>query len=471
MKTLNKFAIVIIIILTQQFIFSSAFAQTPKIFKYQAVLRDTGGNIITANTDITVRIYDAIDSNTPVWSETHGSVQPSSQGIINLQIGSLQILDIDWSNGEYFIGITINSDPEMGRSQLLAVPYALNAKYAETADYNGLYNLPLFFDGDYNSLLNKPTIFSGSYTDLTNKPALFSGSYADLTGTPTLFSGSYTDLTNKPALFSGSYTDLSNKPSLFSGSFADLTSKPTSISGYGILDAFDGNWSSLTGTVPNISIFTNNAGYLTGTWTGSSSITTLGTITTGTWTGSAIGASYIGNLPASQITSGTFGNSLINWAAPNAIGSTTANAGSFTTLSANNGLSVSAGTVNIKPAGSGGTNGYVLTTDGAGNSTWKAVPASTGMSVTTQNVNYSILPTDGLVITAGGFTFTMPSASAAGSGKIIYLYTTSSPFNIAPYSGNTIWDQTGVSHTSSYGSQYNGVFVSDGVSTWYQVAQ
>jgi hypothetical protein len=114
------------------------------------------------------------------------------------------------------------------------------------------------------------------------------------------------------------------------------------------------------------------------TWAGTSNITTLGTIATGTWHGTAIDESYIGNLSASKITSGTLDNARINWAAPSSIGSGTAASGAFTSLSATSGLSVSNGTVNIKPSGSSGTNGQVLTTDGAGNATWQN--ASGGVS-------------------------------------------------------------------------------------------
>lgn len=42
------------------------------------------------------------------------------------------------------------------------------------------------------------------------------------------------------------------------------------------------------------------------TWTGTNKITTVGTIGTGTWQGTAIDATYVGNLPASKINSGTF---------------------------------------------------------------------------------------------------------------------------------------------------------------------
>jgi len=141
---------------------------------------------------------------------------------------------------------------------------------AFSGSYTDLTNKPTLFDGQYGSLTGSPTLFSGSYNDLTNQPTLFSGSFADLTNKPTTiagygitdaFSGSYTDLTNKPTLFdgqyssltglptlfSGSYNDLTNQPTLFSGSFADITNKPTTIAGYGITDAFNGTWTSLTG--------------------------------------------------------------------------------------------------------------------------------------------------------------------------------------------------------------------------------
>lgn len=47
-------------------------------------------------------------------------------------------------------------------------------------------------------------------------------------------------------------------------------------------------------------------------WTGSTAITTLGTIGTGTWQGTAVAATYVGSLPTSKITSGTFADARIS---------------------------------------------------------------------------------------------------------------------------------------------------------------
>lgn len=106
-------------------------------------------------------------------------------------------------------------------------------------------------------------------------------------------------------------------------------------------------------------------------FSGTSSITTLGTITTGIWQGTPVAETNLGSLSTSKITSGTFDNARINWAAPGSIGSTTRVSGSFTSLSVNNGLTVSAGTINLKPQGNVVIAGEVLTTDGTGNTSWE----------------------------------------------------------------------------------------------------
>jgi hypothetical protein len=206
------------------------------------------------------------------------------------------------------------------------------------------------------------------------------------------------------------------------------------------------------------------------TWAGSLNLTTLGTITTGTWHGTAINASYIDVLPTSKITSGVFDNARINWAAPGTIGSTTASSGAFTSLSASNGLTISNGAINIKPSGSGGTNGYVLTTDGTGNVTWKA-PSTASIPVSTHNSDYTITTSDGLIITNGGVTFTLPSSASAGMGKVIYLFSVVAGITLSPAPGNTLWDNSGNAYTypATMASVYSGMFVSDGVNTWYQV--
>jgi len=102
----------------------------------------------------------------------------------------------------------------------------------------------------FASLTNKPTTLSGyGITDA------FDGAYTSLTGTPTVPTAT-SDLTND----SGFITSVPAQ------SFSSLTGKPTTISGYGITDAFDGAYGSLTGTptIPSAtSDLTNDSGFIT----------------------------------------------------------------------------------------------------------------------------------------------------------------------------------------------------------------
>ncbi len=116
-------------------------AQTPNQFKYQAVLRDSGGNIIAnQQKSVEINILQGSASGASVFTETH-NITTTVQGIINLNIGSINtigISSINWANNTYFIQIIIGG-VQMGTSQLLSVPYAL---YAKSADFNNLANKP-----------------------------------------------------------------------------------------------------------------------------------------------------------------------------------------------------------------------------------------------------------------------------------------------------------------------------------------
>mgnify|MGYP001229314078 CR=1 FL=1 len=87
--------------------------------------------------------------------------------------------------------------------------------------------------------------------------------WANMTGTPTTLSGygitdaasatSTTTFTNKSGNISQWTNDSNYLTSVPAQSFASLTSKPTTIAGYGITDAFDGAYGSLSGapTIPS----------------------------------------------------------------------------------------------------------------------------------------------------------------------------------------------------------------------------
>ena len=89
-------------------------------------------------------------------------------------------------------------------------------------------------------------ITASSTDTLTNKSGNIS-QWTNDSGYST-FSGSYTDLTNKPTIPTNNNELTNGAGYLTSVAFADVTGKPTTIAGYGITDAFDGAYSSLSGT-------------------------------------------------------------------------------------------------------------------------------------------------------------------------------------------------------------------------------
>ncbi|MCX6272688.1 MAG: hypothetical protein NTU44_16020 [Bacteroidetes bacterium] len=124
------------------------FAQAPQAIKYQAVARNTSGNILV-NQAISMRVSILTGSaeGNAVYSETH-SVNTNSFGLVNLDIGwgtlvSGNYTTIDWSQGSYFVKVEADETGGsnyslLGTSQLLSVPYSLHSNtsgYSKTSGY------------------------------------------------------------------------------------------------------------------------------------------------------------------------------------------------------------------------------------------------------------------------------------------------------------------------------------------------
>jgi len=142
MTTFKKVAIVLIFIFACQFIITSVMAQTPNQFKYQAVLRNADGTIMAGEAvTVDIDILQGSATGTSVFTESH-SITTTAQGLINLNIGSISDLStVDFSANTYFVKVTVNGI-EMGTSQLLSVPYAMQAKEVENVDYSQIANTP-----------------------------------------------------------------------------------------------------------------------------------------------------------------------------------------------------------------------------------------------------------------------------------------------------------------------------------------
>jgi len=139
-----KLSIAVIITLANLLISASIFAQAPQRMSYQAVIRDANNNLVTSHAvGMRVSILRGSATGTTSFSEIYyPDPQTNANGLVTIEIGSGMVLTgsldtINWAKGPYYI--SIETDPTgatsytvKGTSQLLSVPYALNAKTAES---------------------------------------------------------------------------------------------------------------------------------------------------------------------------------------------------------------------------------------------------------------------------------------------------------------------------------------------------
>ena len=148
-----------IIKLLKLFIFSwactmclmEANAQAPQAFPYQAVARNSIGNLLS-NQNISVRfsILEGSNVGMVVYKETQNTTT-NSLGLFNVNIGQGTVESgifsaINWGSGSKFIQVELdvaggNTYTVMGTTQLLSVPYALYAHASGGSSSNGAWSL------------------------------------------------------------------------------------------------------------------------------------------------------------------------------------------------------------------------------------------------------------------------------------------------------------------------------------------
>jgi hypothetical protein len=189
---------------------------------YKALIKDNNGNVV-ANTSITIQftvLQGLVETN--VYQETH-STTTDENGIVIINIGegtpiSGTFSAIDWSSDDHFLNVKIdieqdNSFVDMGTTQFKAVPYAIQAAYADSSVFSTTNNVTSNVPGNIElddfvfgsaSIVNDPftsidnsrmyfdkskSTFRAGYTDSNNWNVENAGDYSFATGYNTTASG------------------------------------------------------------------------------------------------------------------------------------------------------------------------------------------------------------------------------------------------------------------------------------------
>ena len=161
---MNKFILALIVILVA---ITQVFSQTPETFKYQAIIRDGAGTVLSNQmVGFQLSILQSSETGNSVYTEIFTKTT-NSFGLVNLDAGDGAVVSgnfsiIDWGTNSHFLKIELDesggtSYSHLGTSKLNSVPYALHAKTAENT-----------FSGNYNSLSNKPALLGDVSGEIDN---------------------------------------------------------------------------------------------------------------------------------------------------------------------------------------------------------------------------------------------------------------------------------------------------------------
>jgi hypothetical protein len=139
---------VCLLVLSVIFFSTIVTAEVPGLVHYQGTLTDEYGVALDTTVSITFSIYDDSTGGNTIWTETQSAVVVT-KGLFNVLLGSSNaISDTAFNDSSRWLGVQVESDPEMEpRQRIASVGYSFRAAKADTAEYSR--NAPTVSDGDW----------------------------------------------------------------------------------------------------------------------------------------------------------------------------------------------------------------------------------------------------------------------------------------------------------------------------------
>ena len=125
----------------------NGYTQIPEQFNYQAVLRNSSGELISGQAvEVQISIINNNAGGVALYTESHNKTT-NAFGLVNLVIGTGTPITgdfsaIDWAADKRFIGVKVDAGSgltDLGAFQLLSVPYALYASSASNLGSENIY--------------------------------------------------------------------------------------------------------------------------------------------------------------------------------------------------------------------------------------------------------------------------------------------------------------------------------------------
>lgn len=111
----------------------AAHASVPSTIAFQGYLTDPGGSPVNGTVSLVCAIYSHPTGGGSFWSETHPSVSVAD-GVFVVALGAITQFPAGlFENGPRYLGIRVNGEAEMPRTELRSAPFALGAETAATA--------------------------------------------------------------------------------------------------------------------------------------------------------------------------------------------------------------------------------------------------------------------------------------------------------------------------------------------------